>query len=310
MMPGKDAEPERDFGQTRQGSEHALRDENHPFPGETQDSAIPAAVEAPIVVLPFEQTGPIHGTRAIPSEVPVNLVYGGIPFAVMMATPSDLEDFAVGFSLTEGVIQRPTDIRGIRLETEERGLRLAIELIPNRLHEHLARKRALSGRTGCGLCGIDDLSALPRARHPDGKAPSISPSAIRSALLGLNREQALNELTHAVHAAAWADVDGTIRCVREDVGRHNALDKLIGAIVRAGMRPDSGFVVVTSRCSFELVEKVAAFGAKTLVAISAPTSLALERARHHDITLVGIARSDSVTVFHGAERIRDDKAER
>jgi FdhD protein len=314
MMPGKDAEPERLIGQMRQGSGHALRDGNHSFPGEThpgetQDPANPAAVEAPIVLLPFEQAGSLHGTRAIPSEVPVNLVYGGIPFAVMMTTPSDLEDFAVGFSLTEGVIQSPTDIRGIRLESEERGLRLAIELIPNRLHEHLARKRALSGRTGCGLCGIDDLSALPQARHPEGKAPRVSPSAIQSALLGLNREQALNELTHAVHAAAWADVGGTIRCVREDVGRHNALDKLIGAIARAGMRPDSGFVVVTSRCSFELVEKVAAFGARTLVAISAPTSLALERARHHDITLVGIARSDSMTVFHGAERILGDEAE-
>jgi FdhD protein len=266
-------------------------------------------VEAPVVLLPFEQAEPLHGTRAIPSEVPVNLVYGGIPFAVMMTTPSDLEDFAVGFSLTEGVIQSPTDIRGIRLESEERGLRLAIGLIPNRLHEHLARKRALSGRTGCGLCGIDDLSALPQARHPKGNAPRISPSAIQSALLGLNREQALNELTHAVHAAAWADVDGTIRCVREDVGRHNALDKLIGAIAKAGMRPDSGFVIVTSRCSFELVEKVASFGARTLVAISAPTSLALERARHHDITLVGIARSDSMTVFHGFERIFGDEAE-
>jgi FdhD protein len=128
-------------------------------------------------------------------------------------------------------------------------------------------------------------------------------SAIRSALLRLDREQALNELTRAVHAAAWADLDGTIRCVREDVGRHNALDKLIGAVCRAGTGPDSGFVLVTSRCSFELVEKAAAFGARTLVAISAPTALGVERARLLNITLIGIARRDSVTVFHGAERI-------
>ena len=279
------------------------------MPDEVAEPKNPTAVAASVVLLRFDGAGSRHGTRAIPSEVPVNLVYGGIPFAVMMTTPADLEDFAVGFSLTEGVIQSPTDIRGIRIGSEERGLRLAIELTPSRLHEHLARKRALSGRTGCGLCGIDDLSALPQARHPEGRAPSISLSAIRSALRELDRQQALNELTHAVHAAAWADLKGTIRCVREDVGRHNALDKLIGSLARAGTKPDRGFVVVTSRCSFELVEKVAAFGARTLVAISAPTSLALERARHHDITLIGIARSDSVTVFHGVERILSGKGE-
>ena len=263
----------------------------------------PVAVAAPATVMSFEDREPLQETRAIPSEVPVNLVYGGVPFAVMMTTPADLEDFAVGFSLTEGVIRDPGDIRGMRIETDERGLRLLIELTPNRLHEHLARKRALSGRTGCGLCGIDDLNALPQARQPEASAPVVTLSAIRSALLALDREQALNELTHAVHAAAWADLDGTIRFVREDVGRHNALDKLIGAACRADVRPDSGFVIVTSRCSFELVEKVAAFGARTLVAISAPTALALERARLLDIALIGIARRDSITVFHGVERI-------
>lgn len=265
---------------------------------------VPTALEAPMTIVSFEDTEALQGTRPIPSEVPVNLVYGGIPFAVMMATPSDLEDFAVGFSLTEGVIKGPADIRGIRIETDERGLRLAIDLMPDRMHEHLARKRALAGRTGCGLCGIDDLKALPQAQSPKGDAPGLSVSAIRSALLGLDRAQALNELTHAVHAAAWADLDGNIRYVREDVGRHNALDKLIGAACRAGIATDSGFVVVTSRCSYELVEKVASFGARTLVAISAPTSLAVERARLLDITLVGIARRDSMAIFHGLERIR------
>lgn len=266
------------------------------------------AVEMPATVLRFEECEPVRITRAIPSEVPVNLVYGGIPFAVMMTTPSDLEDFAFGFSLTEGVIESPGDIRGIRIEAEERGLRLAIDLTPDKLHAHLARKRAMAGRTGCGLCGIDDLKALPQARSPHGSPPRVSLGAIRRALTALDAEQALNERTHAVHGAAWAGLDGTLLVVREDVGRHNALDKLIGALCRAETRPEAGFVIVTSRCSFELVEKVAVFGARTLVAISAPTSLALERARQHDMTLVAIARRDSVTVFHGLEHIQMEDA--
>ncbi|HEU6440944.1 MAG TPA: formate dehydrogenase accessory sulfurtransferase FdhD [Microvirga sp.] len=303
-MPDDDTGPEDPIGKSSHGRMQLPRDKSPVLPYAADDDLrIHTALETPTTVISFEDSEIRHAERMIPSEVPVNVIYGGIPFAVMMTTPSDLEDFAVGFSLTEGVIQYPDDIRGIRIEPDERGLRLAIELTPNRLHEHLARKRALAGRTGCGLCGIDDLKALPQARHPQGNAPDIAVSAIHSALLRLDQEQALNQLTHAVHAAAWADLDGTIRCVREDVGRHNALDKLIGSIARAGTRPDSGFVVVTSRCSFELVEKVAAFGARTLVAISAPTSLAVERARSHDITLVGIARRDSIAVFHGSERI-------
>lgn len=266
---------------------------------------LPEWEEATTLILAFDGSEPTTAIRAIPIEVPVNLIYGGIPFAVMMTTPSDLEDFAVGFSLTEGIIQSPSDIRDMRLEAAEQGLKLAIDLAPERLHEHLARKRILSGRTGCGVCGIDDLNALRQVRAIESVPPQISLAAIRRALAALGSEQSLNKLTHAVHAAAWADFDGTIRCVREDVGRHNALDKLIGALCRAGLEPDSGFALVTSRCSFELVEKVAAFGARTLIAISAPTSLALERARRLDITLVGIARADSVTVFHGMGRIHE-----
>lgn len=264
---------------------------------------IPPVHEASSTVMAFDGSKPVAATRIVPLEVPVSLTYGGIPFAVMMATPSDLEDFAIGFSLTEGVIQRVEDIRSVRLETEAEGLRLAIDLVPERLHDHLARRRVLSGRTGCGVCGIDDLKALPRASQPRGAAPYVSLSAIYRALTDLESRQPLNGLTHAVHAAAWADLEGMIIDVREDVGRHNALDKLFGALCRAEVNPGGGFAVVTSRCSFELVEKVAAFGARTLIAISAPTSLALERARHLDITLVGVARRDNITVFHGVDRI-------
>lgn len=275
-----------------------------PMPPNKDQQPIPDAEEVGTIRVLFDGPEARPGMRSIPVETPVNVVYGGVPFAVMMATPRDLEDFAVGFSLTEGIIASPDDIRQVRIATEERGLRLDVDLTYERLHEHLARKRALLGRTGCGLCGISDLEALPKARAPLEIATQVSVSAVHKALLMLERHQPLNEASHAVHAAAWADLDGNIRAVREDVGRHNALDKLIGALCIAETDLKSGFVVVTSRCSFELVEKVAAFGAPMLVAISAPTTLALERARHYGMTLVGIARHDSITIFHGGERIR------
>jgi FdhD protein len=262
------------------------------------------ATDASATVIRFDGGRSDSGERALPAEVPVNFVYGGIPFAVMMATPSDMEDFAYGFSLTEGIVRHPDEIRGIQVEKAEAGLVCSVELTSERLHDHLARKRALSGRTGCGLCGIDDLASLPSAVGPRGEAPVVAVAAIRSALAALEGQQPLNDRTRAVHAAAWASLDGGLLFVREDVGRHNALDKLIGTLVRRSTDPASGFVIVTSRCSFELVEKVAVLGARTLVSISAPTSLALNRARALDIALVAIARRDSMTVFHGLERIR------
>ena len=242
-------------------------------------------------------------SRALAVEMPVNVVYGSVPYAVMMLTPSDLEDFAYGFSLTEGVVESASEVRSAVAEPGEGGLRLLVDLAPGRLREHLARKRAISGRTGCGVCGIDDLASLPLAKPRSGKGPDVAVAAIRRALAALDEQQALNHATRAVHAAAWARLDGSLLAVREDVGRHNALDKLIGALMREGTDPDSGFVVVTSRCSFEMAEKVAAFGGSVLVAISAPTSLAIERARLHDMTICAIARSDTLTVFAGRERL-------
>jgi FdhD protein len=163
----------------------------------------------------------------------------------------------------------------------------------------------MSGRTGCGVCGIEDLDALERASPVRGSRdyPAIAVPAIAHALAGLPDLQVLSRATGATHAAAFADLEGGIRLVREDVGRHNALDKLVGAVLRAGLEPGSGFVVVTSRCSFEMVEKAASLGARLIVAISAPTSLAIDRARTLGVGLVAIARRDTVTVFHGAEII-------
>ncbi|MCJ2058046.1 formate dehydrogenase accessory sulfurtransferase FdhD [Methylobacterium sp. J-048] len=254
-------------------------------------------------VVAYTASEPLPGTRSLAVEAPVNLVYGSVPHAVMMATPADLDDFAYGFSLTEGIIESAAEIRGTRVEVGPDGLRLHVELAPGRLREHLARKRAISGRTGCGVCGIEDLTELPRAEMRDAPDMRVALPAIAEALRGLDAAQVLGAETRAVHAAAWARLDGTLVAVREDVGRHNALDKLIGALMRAGTDPAHGFLVITSRCSFEMVEKAARLGAAVIVAISAPTSLALERAKAHGITLCAIARSDTVTVFTGAERL-------
>jgi FdhD protein len=232
----------------------------------------------------------------VAEEVPVNLVYATLPHAVMMATPADLEDFAYGFSLTEGVVTAPAEIRGVAVREVARGIVLEIDLVPAALRRHMARRRSMAGRTGCGLCGIESLEQLPEAR-PVAPGTPIAPAAIRAALLGLEGRQVLNRATRAVHAAAWCDAAGGIVLLREDVGRHNALDKLVGACLRAGIAPREGFVLLTSRASFEMVEKAASFGAGTVVAISAPTSLAVERAAALGISLVAVARPDGAVRF-------------
>ena len=263
----------------------------------------PTAVGVDTLVVAYEDAEPRPDTRALAVEMPVNLVYGSVPYAVMMTSPADLEDFAYGFSLTEGIVRSADEIRSATVEPAADGLRLMIELVPGRLREHLARKRSLSGRTGCGVCGIEELDGLPEAQARIGAGPTVAISAIRRALDALFDRQTLNRETRAVHAAAWAQLDGSLFAVREDVGRHNALDKLIGALLRAGIDPAEGFLVITSRCSFEMAEKAAFFGASVVVAISAPTSLSIERARRHGLTLCAIARSDSLTVFTGRERL-------
>ncbi|MER2266290.1 formate dehydrogenase accessory sulfurtransferase FdhD [Methylobacterium oxalidis] len=272
--------------------------------GDVREDAPPAtATRVPTQVIAYEDAQPRDDARPLAVEMPVNLVYGSVPYAVMMTSPSDLEDFAYGFSLTEGIVEAADEIRSARVEAGEGGLRLLVDLVPGRLREHLARKRAISGRTGCGVCGIDDLAALPLAEPRQAPRTRVSMRAISAALAALGPAQTLNRETRAVHAAAWARLDGSLVAVREDVGRHNALDKLIGALIRAGTDPADGFLVITSRCSFEMVEKAARLGAAVLVAISAPTSLALDRAKLHGMTMCAIARSDTLTVFNRPERL-------
>ena len=239
------------------------------------------------------------GVRPVPVEVPIGIVYGAVPFAVMMASPADIEDFVIGFSLTEGIIERAEDVRSIGVEREGQGLRVEVALVPARMSEHLSRKRSLSGRTGCGLCGVEDLNSLPASAPVRRSGQPISLRAIEKAMLDLEHHQPLNDLTRAVHGAAWFSSTGDFLMLREDVGRHNALDKLIGALAGSRVSPQTGFIVITSRCSFEMVEKAAAFGASLLVAVSAPTSLAIERARALGITLVAVARHDGAMLFAG-----------
>jgi FdhD protein len=262
-----------------------------------------ASLAAPMQVVAYGTGEAQSGVRALAVEMPVNLVYGSVPHAVMMATPADLEDFAFGFSLTEGIVESPDEIRSTHVEVAPDGLKLHVDLVPGRLRAHLARKRAISGRTGCGVCGIEDLAELPRAESRGASDRQVALPAIARALAALDGAQLLGAETRAVHAAAWSRLDGSLAAVREDVGRHNALDKLIGALMREGVDPDQGFLIITSRCSFEMVEKAARLGASVVVAISAPTSLALERARAHGMTLCAIARADTLTVFTGAGRL-------
>jgi FdhD protein len=246
-------------------------------------------------------TGPgATASAEIAVEAPVNIVYGNQPYAVMMATPSDLEDFVTGFSLTEGIVRDAGEIRAIAVSPQRDGIVVTVDLAPGRFREHLARRRNLSGRTSCGLCGVETLAEMPMAETRSRDRQPISAAAIATALAALERHQPLHQLTRSVHAAAWCDARGTILAAREDVGRHNALDKLIGARLRAGQDAGSGFVLVTSRASFEMVEKTAIYGAATLVTISAPTSLAVERAKALDLTLVSIARQEGCMVFTGA----------
>jgi FdhD protein len=258
----------------------------------------PGAVFATAQTFDYDRgaSGPARQS-AIAVETPIQLSFGGAPFAVMMATPRDLKDFAVGFALTEGIVERVADIRGVEVGIVEGGMRLDVALTGERLSAHLSRTRAMSGRTGCGLCGIEDLAHLPKPRAPVPLSAPIAPSAIRAALEGLERAQPLNAETRATHGAAWSDRFGAVLLTREDVGRHNALDKLIGALALASVDPTNGFIVITSRCSFEMVAKAAVFGAATLVALSAPTSLAIERAEASGITLIAIVRADQAMVF-------------
>lgn len=241
--------------------------------------------------------------ETVAEEVAVALVYNGISHAVMMATPCDLEDLARGFTLTERIVERPSEIYDIEVEPVGRGIEVRLEIAAQRIAGLQERRRSLAGRTGCGLCGVDSLDAAMRSIPAVPDPRPVARLSIERAMAGLPEHQKINRANSATHAAGWASADGTLVAVREDVGRHNALDKLAGALARSGGAAPGGFVVVTSRCSYEMVQKAAAIGASAIAAVSAPTSLAIETAEQAGIALAAFVRDERLTVYAHAERI-------
>jgi len=240
-------------------------------------------------------------SASLAEEVPVALVFNGISHAVMMATPLHLEDFALGFALSEGLIDLASHMYGVEVIEQEQGIELHIDIASQcevRLKE---RKRSMAGRTGCGLCGTDSLAQV-KLSLPQAPEVHLDIQAMQRAHAGLRAMQPLKLQTGATHAAAWSDAYGVIQLVREDVGRHNALDKLIGAMTKAHLDATQGFICITSRASFEMVQKTIQSGAGALTAVSAPTRLAVDIALSHNLLLAGQVRGDSFTAYSYPER--------
>lgn len=237
--------------------------------------------------------------REIAVEAPISLEYNGIAYAVMMATPADLIDYVTGFSLSEKLIETPAGIEDIDIHQAEKGWIIRTQLAGDRTETLLARVRTRVSESSCGLCGMENLEEVMRPLPAVAPHQVPSSEAIFRALGELQHHQPLHNATGAVHAAAFADRAGEVLYAREDVGRHNALDKLIGCLARAGRYAGDGFILTSSRCSYEMVEKSVRAGATTLVTVSAPTSLAVERAEEAGLTLVALARPDAALLMCG-----------
>jgi FdhD protein len=264
-------------------------------------------VARPVIRVPrsiWRASGDVQGDRAIPEETAIAFTFNTASYAVMMATPQDLEDFAVGFSLTEGVISSRDAIDSVEIIEDDVGIELRIWLKAPHAAEFLGRRRKMAGPTGCGLCGIESLVEAMQLPAKVQKGLVITPDQIMTAIDSLFPLQVLNQETRAVHAAGFWDPARGLIAVREDVGRHNALDKLAGALARERATAQQGIVVLTSRVSVEMVQKSAAIGAPMIVAVSAPTALAVRMAEAADMTLVAIARKDGFEVFTHPHRVQ------
>jgi len=239
----------------------------------------------------------------VAEEVPVALIYNGISHAVMLATPQDLEDFALGFSLAEGILSHPKELYSIETVAQLTGIELRMEIAAERFHQLKEKRRSMTGRTGCGLCGAESLAqALRLPDTVNRSSETFSSAAILKALAAAHHNQPLQAETGATHASFWVNPDGEVEMAREDVGRHNALDKLLGAKAKGDIK--HGFVLTTSRASYEMVQKAAVAGVAMLVAISAPTGLAIRMAEQCGITLVGFARAEQYVVYTHPHRIK------
>lgn len=271
--------------------------------------------------IPFDTSRavPVSGLRGLKAfeasdrvaeEVPVALEYNGISHAVMLATPADLEDFAHGFTLTEGIVDDRSQIRDVEVSGGPGGITLHIDIASSCFANLKDRRRNMTGRTGCGLCGTDSLADAVRQPPVLDSGASFNASAVVLALGHLRERQLLLAATGATHAAAWCNSDGVIALVREDVGRHNALDKLIGALSRQAISAGEGFVVVTSRASYEMVHKTAMAGVTLLAAVSGVTGLAVDIADRAGIGLLGFVRGNDISVYAHRERLHLDAADK
>jgi formate dehydrogenase accessory protein FdhD len=238
-----------------------------------------------------------HERDLIAEEMPVSLVYHGVPHVVMLATPADLEDYAVGFTLSEGLVQRPEEIRGVEVIWGEESAEVRISVAWERFTALIDRRRNLTGRSGCGLCGQETVEQAVREVRPVGPGARLSIAQLHEAIAQLADLQPLNARTGSVHAAAWVAPGKGIQLVREDVGRHNALDKAIGALVRSGIDPAGGALLLTSRASFEMVQKSVAMGVALIAAFSAPTAFAVRLAERAGLTLIAFAREHQHVVY-------------
>jgi FdhD protein len=233
--------------------------------------------------------GDVETVWQVPEEVPLALQFNSDAYAVMMGTPADLEDFAVGFALAEGIISKAADVSGVLVLPSGEGYTIDLSVPEDRINRDRMARRSMEGRTGCGLCGIEDMKDA--IRMPVHRLPAVrlAPEAVARAYEALPAHQPMSRVNRTVHAAAWCSVDGEILLSREDVGRHNALDKLIGALAREGLDLSKGFVLMSSRCSFELVQKCAIAGIGALATVSAPTALALSLARQARLKLAALS---------------------
>lgn len=254
--------------------------------------------------LAWRNAGMAAANRMVPEEVPVAFSYAGTTHAVMMASPADFEDFALGFSLTEGIVSSPDEIEAIAIEAQGAGIDIQIRLRDRANKGFEARRRRLAGPVGCGLCGIESIDEAMRAVDEVGSSTlALSAADIVQSVKLLSRMQPLHAETGAVHAAGFYIPGKGIAMAREDVGRHNALDKLAGALARKKLAGSCGAVVVTSRVSVEMVQKTAAIGAAVIIAVSAPTALAVRTAQDCGMTLVALVRGDDFDIFTHADRI-------